>query len=158
MYVLSCWPPQWGYALLKILPVFLIGLIAVGIAWRQHQTENAKLKLDLFEKRYAIFEETWQFLSGIVRTGRPPSLFPDFNNKIPQADFLFGNAVSRYLEEIVKKNAQLYNINLRTEANRGIIAPGDITPQEDLLLWFHAQATGGAKNVFDPFLGFEKWC
>jgi hypothetical protein len=157
MYVLSCWPPQWGFALLKIFPVFLIGLIAAGIAWRQHQTAKAKLKLDLFEKRYAIFEDTWQFLSHVFRTGRAPSLFPDFNNKIPQADFLFGNAVSRYLEEAVKKNADLYNINLRTDSNNNILMPEDITLYRDLLLWFHEQATGGAKNVFEPFLGFEKW-
>ena len=53
--------------LMKGLPAafvtLVIGLIAAGIAYRQYRIARAKFKLDLFEKRHAVFLETWAFIS-----------------------------------------------------------------------------------------------
>ncbi|MDA8119039.1 MAG: hypothetical protein M0Z85_03105 [Gammaproteobacteria bacterium] len=153
----SCGQVSWGLELLKGLPVFIIGLIATYIAWRQHETAKAKLKMDLFDKRYAIFERTWRFLSDIARTEEPKGLLSDFSNLIPQAGFLFGPAVSEYLEEVSSRNTKLWSIDDRARKNGNVVEPDDVDARLELMEWFAVQAVRGAKSVFEPFLNFEKW-
>src|ERR1700722_14950247 len=92
------------FELVKGLPAafvtLIIGASAAGIAYRQYEVARAKLKLDLFEKRYAIFQQTWEILSGVVRNGTRAEnygLATPFNNFLPQAAFLFGEPIKRYL-------------------------------------------------------------
>ena len=46
-----------------------IGLVAIYIAWQQWNTNRNKLKLDLFEKRFSVFQSTRTFLSSVLRDG-----------------------------------------------------------------------------------------
>ena len=147
----------WMVEALRALPVFIIGLIAAFIAWRQYRIAGAKLKLDLFEKRYALFEATWQFLSEVVWNAKPPGPLSPINNLIPQAGFLFGSKIKDYLGEINRKSTQLWGINQRARANQNVIAPDDIYSRLNLIQWFHNEATGGVEKVFAPFMEFERW-
>ena len=49
-----------AFELLKGLPAafvaLVIGGVAAGVAWRQMRIAQAKLKLDLFDKRYRLYE------------------------------------------------------------------------------------------------------
>jgi hypothetical protein len=59
--------------LVQSIPAALITL-SIGIAgWfiarRQAAVAAAKLKLDLFDKRYPIFLETWQIMSEVTLKG-----------------------------------------------------------------------------------------
>jgi hypothetical protein len=86
------------------IPAALVTL-TVGIAgWviTRHQAAvaQAKLKLDLFDKRYPIFLDTWTIMSEVVTRGtreKNYGLGNPFSNFIPQARFLFGEEVERYL-------------------------------------------------------------
>ncbi len=150
-------PPSWVVEALRALPVFIIGLIAAFIAWRQYRTARAKLNLDLFEKRYAVFEVTWQFLSDIVWNARPTGPLPSINNLIPQAGFLFGPQIKDYLKEVSKNATDLWSINQRTKANQNVMVQTDISQHLALLLWFWGEATGGADKMFAPFMEFKRW-
>ena len=142
----------------------VIGLIAAGIAYRQyevaraqHEVTRAKLKLDLFEKRYAIFEQTWNFLSTIVREGPGATALPTFGNIIPQASFLFGKEVEAYMRESSEKQTELWFIESRVRANNNVMLPEDIDRDVELMAWFTGQASAGVQLVFAPYLDFEKW-
>lgn len=150
-------PAAWVVEALKALPVFIIGLIAAFIAWRQYLTARAKLKLDLFEKRYALFEATWRFLSEVVWDEEPPGPLSPINNLVPQAGFLFGSKIKEYLGEINRKSTELWGINQRAKANQNIIAPDDVSSRLNLMKWFHNEATAGAEKMFAPFMEFERW-
>jgi hypothetical protein len=135
----------------------VVGCMAGYIAWQQHETAKAKLKLDLFEKRYAIFEKTWTHLSEAIQTGPGPTPFSTFDNIIPQAKFLFGPEVETYLKEISSKKSELWMIHSRTKASGDVMAPGDIQRHTKLMKWFCAEASTGAKEVFGPWLNFKNW-
>jgi len=47
-----------------------VGIAGGVIAKNQAATARAKLKLDLFEKRYPIFEETWRIMSEVALKAR----------------------------------------------------------------------------------------
>jgi hypothetical protein len=60
---------SWALELLKILPTLIIGLVAAFIAWQQEQISKeqkriaqAKLKLDLFVKRLAVYKEVYRLV------------------------------------------------------------------------------------------------
>ena len=79
-----------------IFATVVIGGIAAYIAYRQYQVAHAKLKLNLFDKRYAIFQQTWEILSETVTQGtraKNHGLATPLNNFLPQAGFLFGEPI-----------------------------------------------------------------
>ena len=142
------------------LAALLIGGIAAGIAWRQYKLAHAKLKLDLFERRYVIFNDAWKFMSEIMHDGPGDQALHPFTNQIPQAGFLFGRSIEDYLNDAVKKRTELYMIQQRI---RGRSMSAIVTPPEDidrsafLTNWFFEQASTGLKTKFAPYLDFEKW-
>ena len=133
---------------------FVIGLIASYIAFNQYKVAHAKLKLDLFEKRYAIFEETWKFLSGVIQgdNASDPPIHP-IMNLAPQASFLFGKDIEEYISLAHSNRIEL----ARTERQ---IQPSNseaIDRNAHLMNWFYNEASSGVKAVFSPYLDFDKW-
>lgn len=150
-------------ALIPGIPTALVAL-TVGIAgWfiARHQAAvaTAKLKLDLFEKRYPIFEETWRIMSEVVSKGTRETnygLGTPFNNFIPRARFLFGPEVAQYLSDAASKWAHLRGLEpLIGGGSPG--APERAEARAKLLEWFANQADTGVKELFAPYLNFEKW-
>jgi hypothetical protein len=136
---------------------FVIGGIAAYIAWRQHETAKAKLKLDLFDKRFAVFEQTWKFLSETIQSASELTLNSDFTNVIPQASFLFGPDVETYLRDISSKRTDLWVIYAKMKSSGDVMVPEDISRHTELMAWFHDEASKGAKQVFTPWLNFHDW-
>jgi hypothetical protein len=99
------WDTIWP-ELIKGLPAALvalvIGAIAACIAYRQYRVARDKFRLDLFDRRYAIFLATWRELSRVVTDGPPQQAFSEFQNHVPQARFLFGPEIEAYLQELMK--------------------------------------------------------
>jgi hypothetical protein len=157
-----CVPGTICFELVKGLPVafvaLVIGLIAAGIAYRQYTVSRAKLNLDLFERRYAIFEKTWEYLSSAVQGGPPVSGFSSpFDNLVPQASFLFGKRIEDYMRTASRNMTELWLINTRTKARGDIILPEDIARHRELLLWFVEEAQQGARQIFGEYLDFSEW-
>lgn len=151
------------FELVKGMPAafvaLVIGLIAASIAYRQYRVAHAKLKLDLFDKRYTIFLDTWTILSSVVSSGVQATggLTTPFNNLIPQAAFLFGSDIENYLTTAVRKWADLWALQVRTQGNGNVVQPQDIAERAGLERWFIDEATQGAKARFGKYLNFEKW-
>src|SRR5271170_5541916 len=45
---------------------FVIGLAVAYIAWRQWQTARQKLRFDLFDRRYALYESLQQMINAAL--------------------------------------------------------------------------------------------
>jgi hypothetical protein len=150
-------------SLIQGIPAGLVAAVAtvIGAKIASHQTTvaAAKLKLDLFDKRYPIFLDTWKIMSEVVSKGtreKNYGLGTPFNNFMPQARFLFGEDIERYLSEAANKWIDLHTIE--SVSAEGGPRPADY-PQKrtDLFRWFKEEADTGIKKRFDPYLDFEKW-
>lgn len=140
-------------------PVFValvIGVIAAYIAYQQYRLAHAKLKFDLFQKRYDIFYQTWAYLSAPL-TGALQSPFAEFDKLRPQALFLFGEEVDTYLDTAQKKMTELWTIQQVTRQNNNIIRPEHIDRHSQLERWFATEAITGAKQVFRKYLDVSQW-
>jgi hypothetical protein len=143
------------FEMLKGVPAafvtLIIGSIAARITYNQFLVAKAKLKLDLFEQRYKIFQGVWDILFIIatesgkaahVKTGEKHVIFLD-------GGFLFGDEVVGYLKEISDKWAEL-----RVLETDGV---GKETRLKELENWFREQTVEGAKLKFDSYLDFKNW-
>jgi hypothetical protein len=145
------------------LVALVIGGLTVYIAWKQKDIARAKLKLDLFERRYKIFEQVWTTVSdtfsygprderfgqvGLGRLGTP------FNFYIPEAGFLFGKKIETYIHELAKKWAQFHHIE---GLPKELSTPEQLSAAIDLQNYFKDQLNQGIKAMFSPYLDFDKW-
>ncbi len=75
--------------------------IAGAIAYRQWKTAHDKLRLDLFEKRYAVYSELRSVLATTLQQGTISyEEVMTFYRNFRGAEFLFGDEIEKYLEQI----------------------------------------------------------
>ena len=113
--------------------------------------------MELFERRLAIFDATWQELSNLIQGSSIQITNPIFNNLFPQAEFLFGHDIRAYMQYISKKTGELWVITESSKANSNIIRSDDIQPRLEIMKWFYEQAANGCKDKFSEYLDFSKW-
>jgi len=142
----------------------IIGSIAGAITFRQYQVAKAKLKLDLFDKRYTIFNKAWLAMSNAatlpatlrLAVPKDDELITPFNLLLPEAVFLFGKEIEDYLNELSKHFTQLHRgakylpISAEDEAQNAALMQASQT-------YFIEQVRQGAKARFGVYLGFENW-
>jgi hypothetical protein len=138
----------------SIATLFLSFAIVV-IAWQQWRIADNKLRLDLFDRRYKVYDATRKFLAVIMReaTFADSQLF-EFYAGTSDAEFLFGADVVDYLGQIRKRALhmrtaqQLFEpLPVGDERSRHVLAA------HDDLSWLSDQITA-MTEVFTPYLGF----
>ena len=95
---MECDPHWTAYTTAIVVPI--IALIAAWIAFRQSQIARNKLKLDLFEKRLAVYETVQKTLGTVASQGKlTPEEEVSYRAGIHPAQWLFGPEVFKYLDE-----------------------------------------------------------
>lgn len=161
MTTLQCLP-YLGYSefLKMLLPAIIAtaGVFITGmIAYRQYLVQRAKLNLDLFEQRYAIFEVTWGLLSSTPNGEHRPSLTFELSNLIPKAVFLFGPKIEAYMRTASHNMSELKIIYQLIHNNNQIVPPEKLERLAELEQWFYVEASVGVKSVFGEYLDFKNW-
>jgi hypothetical protein len=104
------------------IPTLIISVIVAYIAIRQYQTNKKqqlineeRFKLDLFDKRFKVYEATRILFFNIMQSGAEidNQVRRDFGFKTLDAVFLFDETTSKYLEEVHKKASRLVSISIR---------------------------------------------
>jgi hypothetical protein len=130
---------------------FAVAIIAV-LQWR---VADNKLRLDLFDRRYKVYDATRKFLAMILREGKfsQSELF-EFDAGTSNAEFLFQADVVAHLAEIRKRALHLRTAQTLLEP----LPVGDersrcAQAEHDDLLWLTDQITA-ITTTFAPYLGF----
>jgi hypothetical protein len=142
----------------------VIAILAVYIAWQQHKTGRAKLKLDLFDRRYQVYRGLMDLFSAVVREGTVSNeVLGNFYRETDQKRFLFGDDICEYLKEVREKAVKLrqaHRVLAPISQDRGqTITQGRLTEAShteiELLAWFDKQVEQ-AGQLFQNDLGFKK--
>jgi hypothetical protein len=133
----------------------LIGIVAGFIAYQQWKLARQKLKLDLFEKRYKVYDATRKFLSVILRDANftDKDLF-EYYASTSDSVFLFEEDLVLYLRLLSKRalNMRLYQVKflpLPVGEERNSL----VQKNHDELVWLMDQFNELAPR-FSPYLGF----
>lgn len=144
----------------ELISVFTATLAAI-VAWtgyQQHVLAREKLKLDLFEKRFVVFQATGKFLATCVQNGfvELDDLF-SFRKETYQVVFLFEVEMSNYIE-------RLYQRGLEARTAKAKYSPLPLGVERSRLCDIEAQILeelgnelGRLPEVFAPYMKFRKW-
>lgn len=144
--------------LLSALLTPVIAIVTTYIAIQQYRTNRLKLKLELFERRYSVYQSVKDFIRFAVREGNISNeALNKLNDETQDAFFLFGKQVDEYISELRLKgvrlmyvNGQLANTNLKVGDARSELAEEDAV----LCTWF-GQQLRQSKQVFKKDLGMS---
>jgi len=90
----------------------IIALIAVYIAYQQWRLRREHFQLELFDKRYTVYEGTKNFISIILEKGYPGEKeISGFQESTHDATFLFENEVQERLDQILENGKKLNDLN-----------------------------------------------
>jgi hypothetical protein len=84
--------------MISLVTAFIAAVVAV-IAFLQWQTAREKVLLDLFDKRFTIYEEARAVVRRHITTGIDQRGAADFERAALRARFLFGPKVQAFLED-----------------------------------------------------------
>jgi hypothetical protein len=171
--MMNCLFPSFAAASLVkdfVLPLatFFLSVAVALVAWAQWRVARNKLRLDLFDRRYKVYDATRTFLLLAINNAVTDSAYHSFRLATSDADFLFEPEVGKYLEEIRRCDNQLRTTrklleSLESGRNHLHSAQDRQAADEELkrrtesqendLLSLGAQA-GEITKVFAPYLGF----
>jgi len=132
-----------------------VAVFGLYIAWRQWTTARNRLKLDLFDRRYAVYEAVLKLLAVVFRTATVPEAdLRDFDMGTMGAQWLLSADLCNYLRDELRKKA----VKLQTiEATLPSVPVEDpkrrilVAEKHEALTWFHDQLEV-VNRKFAPFL------
>lgn len=129
----------------------VIALVTTYIAIQQYRTNQLKFRLELFEKRYAIYQGVKDFIRFAVQKGNVADgeLFK-LNDETHDAFFLYDEHVDEYVDELRSKGARLMYLHDRLSAQDlpiGEERSGLSAEAAELRTWFGKQLLQ-SKHVF----------
>jgi 4-amino-4-deoxy-L-arabinose transferase-like glycosyltransferase len=133
----------------------VLGVAVAIIAWLQWWVALNKLRLDLFDRRYKVYDATRKFLAQIFRhaTFDDSQLF-EFYAGTSDAEFLFGVDVLEYLTQIRERAVDMRTaMQLFEPLPVGVERSRHVQAHHDQLSWLNQQITA-MTSVFAPYLGF----
>jgi len=138
------------------IATLFLSVAIVTIALLQWRVAENKLRLDLFDRRYKVYNATRKFLAVILREAKLTNseLF-EFDLETSDAEFLFGADVVEHLAKIRKQ--ALHLLTTRKLLERPNASDEETSryahAQENDLSWLGDQITAITKT-FAPYLGF----
>ena len=134
-----------------------IALIVAVITWQNWRTNQGALREKLFERRFAIFQETQEFL--IMLTGKDDQIenkIWHFTDTCQRSRFLFGHAIHDYLDGIRRMAFDTQFQKTVMENPSGYEDSQDqIRSYNENKRLYNRQLTE-IFNEFSPYLSFEK--
>lgn len=138
----------------------------------QRRIASERLRLDLFDRRYKVFEAAREFLTLILQETSEASELGQFNLGTADAEFLFGSDVVDWLAEVRKRAAHLLTTKPLlaravarfhsrpsppeddAELTRDDVELTRLADSKEADLSWLIEQTNALTKVFGPYLGF----
>lgn len=139
----------------KALLTPVIAIVAAYVAWQQMKTNRRKLKLDLFDRRYAVFEKIGEFIGSILTSGKVQQGKEfQFLADTRAAGLLFGEDISQFVSEIYRKAVHLHALDAELEGSAGDARTKNIQAQREIKDWYE-MVLEGLQARFAEYLKLE---
>jgi len=140
----------------KALLTPVIAIVAAYVAWQQLATNRRKLKLDLFERRYAVYEKIGEFIGSILTSGRVQKATEiQFLVDTKAKMFLFGEDISQLVSEMYRKAVHLHALDAELEGSTGEARAANIKAQREIKDWY-GETLEGLEARFSAYLKLEQ--
>lgn len=148
--------PHWT-AYLPALVVPAVAVIAGWIAHQQAQTARAKLKLDLFERRLAVRNAVYAWISDSLNNPSRDEQDGAFFAACNEAQWLFDSAIYQYLHDTLwDSRCRLMELDVQVGAGGGPDHAALVKERATLVKWLYAQRWELDEKL-TPYLSFAAW-
>jgi hypothetical protein len=142
------------------LPAYLTFTVAVIVAWvgfQQYLLAREKFKLDLFEKRFAVYKATQKFLVSLGSSEFGYDNTVQFLRDTQDAVFLFDQEIVDYLDTLYKKANTAIGVKFKYQhlpvgSERSVLCDQEMHLRLEL-----GNELIRLKDVFAPYLKFKVW-
>ena len=134
-----------------------VAVLVAIITWRDWATNRARLRHELFERRYAVYEQIATFLATVLQQGGIPEGEPEsFLRKTKTAYFVFAgdSDVKDLISEIYKKAIDLHAWEATEEGLVGEELKKNIQDQRVIKDWF-AKTLDSMESLFAKYLSLK---
>ena len=130
-----------------------VAVLGIFIAYRQWRLAQNKFKLDLFDRRFAVFVAARNFISQILTTGEVSDLeLTKFLFSTREAKWLLSSDLAEYLDkELYEKAVDLQRLGSEIEQLSELERSEAIKAQVEVKKWFIAQHKV-LDDRFSPYL------
>lgn len=91
-------------------------LIGAYVAYQQWRTNRQRLRIELYDRRVAVFRGVREQVFAIGRLGRVgPDVLPEIVKACAEADFLFDPRLVTYLDQIYKRAIRMWALHAELE-------------------------------------------
>lgn len=145
----------------KALLTPIIAIIATYIAWQQWKTNQQKLNFEIYDRRLTVYEQVKKILSIILRDAKVTNEdLVKFRRSASEADFLFGEEIPRYIDQIYMRIIKLHRLNKQykdytQEKPEGYDHQKIVDETHKELTWL-AEQFDPAKELFKKYLNINK--
>lgn len=130
----------------------LIAVLAAYIAWQQWRTNHLRLRHELFDRRYALYERIAAFMAEIIARGKvPTNAETQFLRDTKVTIFLFDKETQQFTEQIYHKAVKLHALEMMLENLQGEDRVDNVEKQREIKDWLGSQLQDCARR-FSPFL------
>jgi hypothetical protein len=136
----------------------IVGFLVAFIAYRQFILSKERFKLDLFEKRFAIYKGVQSLLSYILKEGNVTlKEIGQFQAETQDAPFLFNDDIPIYLKEIYKNAVHLWSTTEQRKAKPQGNERSILAKKETELVLSLTGKLPELQNIFSSYLKFKTW-
>lgn len=131
-----------------------IAILGIYIAYQQWYTNRNKLKIDLFDKRFQIFESIKKFIANILTSGKVEDGDAiQFLRDIKSVRFLFeDNAdILKLTNEIYTKANKLHALEKTESKSSGEDLKKNLDKQDEIMKWYQEQLIN-IDEIFKKYL------
>lgn len=153
--------PHWtAYLTALLTPAIALG--AAVVAGLQFYLARQKLKLDLFDRRLAVYAGVRKLLGEILRSGKADNepIF-EFLRDTAQAKWLFDDSVAAYFDELYRQGSKLHALQAETEARPRSPEHAKLLEKEHATFEWFTQQHAELDRRMEPFLrlghGYVSW-
>ncbi|MBI3596381.1 MAG: hypothetical protein HY203_04425 [Nitrospirae bacterium] len=121
----------------------LIAVLVAYVAWQQWRTNQLRLKHELFDRRFALYEKMTSFIAEILTQGKvPANAETRLLRETKTAIFLFDKEIQDFVQELYRKAADLHALEAMLEKLEGEDRARNVDKQGEIKDWFTSQLHG----------------
>jgi len=144
--------------ILQALLTPLIAIIAVYIAYQQWKTNRDKFRLDMFDKRFKVFDGLLKLYIHINQNGNVSNeALVEFGSVYKEGQFLFDEDIKDLLNQSYKKAFKLHKFDRKIEKKGPALVNNGQKLNDEInciLTWFRDQFMI-VETRFDEYLRFK---
>jgi hypothetical protein len=103
--------------ILSALLTPVIGVTTALIAYQQWRVNSTRLRVDLYDRRLAVYRALREHLSQILTSGRVEHEWSlQLLRKTAEADFIFDKDAPRLIKEVYNRSVEMFAVQVKRDA------------------------------------------